>query len=328
MKITVLLVLMSFLVFQLSAQKPIMYDSLIHYDTTNGMIIQSPITFVMNDSADREYFMIDTTQSNNIWQYAKVNKPGFAQLNTIALTTDSVNNYSKNDTSSFIFKIIFNTNTGGFAYFGSLGITLHHKYQTDSLNDGLMFEFYDFYSHKWSSYFNVISSNTYNFLVLNRDSTYNWGGYYPASPLSGNSILFHNSRLAFGEPGVKATVDSVLLRFTFVSDSINTNKAGWLIDEIMIEANNFRTGSVRECKLASDSYLSYVDDNQLVINSLLQENRQADFVLFDMLGREIIINEVHYGINTFNLSNLPAGYYIVKVKNQAGVYTKKIFIGK
>ena len=58
MKKTVLLVLMSFLVFQLSAQKPIIYDSLVHI--SNGQIIQTPIWFDLNDSTDRAYFMIDT----------------------------------------------------------------------------------------------------------------------------------------------------------------------------------------------------------------------------------------------------------------------------
>ncbi len=60
----------------------------------------------------------------------------------------------------------------------------------------------------------------------------------------------------------------------------------------------------------------------------MQENKYSDFTLFDMLGREIIVDEIHYGVNSFDVSKLPGGYYIVKAKNQAGVYTKKLFIGK
>ena len=317
----------SFAIFflNLAAQKPILYDSLLYIDSS-GLRIQTPITFDLNDSADRAYFLIDTTQTNNIWQYAKVNKSGFAQSNTIMLTTDSIANYPVNDTSSFMFKIIFSTMNSTLKDFVSLGITLHHKFETDSLTDGLRFESYDFYSHQWQDLFLISSSNTW--LFANRDSCYNWGGYYLADPLSGNASQFHYSRLAFGIPGVKGSVDSVLLRFTFVSDSINTNKPGWLIDKIIIEANNFMTGSVNECKLAQNDYLSYIDGNKLIINSLLQENRQSDFSIFDMMGREILIDEVHYGINYFNVSSLPTGYYIVKVKNQAGVYTKKVFIGR
>jgi len=75
MKKSILIILLSFIVFQLSAQKPIIYDSLFQI-TTNGQIIQKQIWFDLNDSADREYFIIDTSQANNSWQYAKVNKPG------------------------------------------------------------------------------------------------------------------------------------------------------------------------------------------------------------------------------------------------------------
>ena len=322
MKKLVLIVLMNFFIIQLFAQKPIMYDSLFYFDTT-GMSHQTPIVFDMSNPADQQYFVIDTSQSNNIWQYAKVNKPGFAQLNTIALTTDSVANYSVNDTSSVLFKIIFSTMNTTIHDFTSLGITLHHKYQTDSLHDGLRFEFFDAYSQTW-----LPGTWGLKNLVLNRDSSYNWGAYYMADPLSGNQAAFHYSRLAYGEPGVKGSIDSVLLRFTFVSDNIQNNKAGWLIDSIIIEAGMFITGGFKECKLAQNNYLAYIDGNKLIINSLLKENRQSDFTLFDMMGREILIDEVRYGLNAIDVSSLRAGYYIVKVKNQKGVFTKKLFIGK
>jgi hypothetical protein len=320
MKKSLLIILINLIVFQLSAQKPIMYDSLFYFDST-GMSHQTPIVFDMSNPADQEYFVIDTSQVNNIWQYAKVNKPGFAQLNSIALTTDSVANYPINDTSSFIFKIIFSTMNTTLHDFISLGITLHHKYQTDSLHDGLRIEYYSFFNHEW-----VNGTWGLQNLVVNRDSSYNWGNYYIADPLSGNQVAFHYSRLAYAIPGVKGSVDSVLLRFTFVSDSIQNNMAGWLIDSIMIEANCFCTGGFNECKLAQNDYLAYYDGNSIIINSLLAENRKSDFTLFDMMGRELLIDEIHFGINTINVDNLPTGYYIVKVKNQAGVFTKKILI--
>ena len=322
MKKILFFALMIFSLLQISAQKPIIYDSLFYIDAT-GQRIETPITFDLNDSSDRAYFLIDTTQSNNIWQYAKVNKPGFAQLNTFALTTDSIANYPINDTSSFIFKIQFvSYPLQMYSELNSLGITLHHKFETDSANDGLQLEFYNAYTDEWELANNMSSSVFW--LIKNTDSTYNWDD----GLLSGTALQFHNSRLAFGAPGVKNSIDSLLLRFTFYSDNIDNHKAGWLIDKIIIEANTFMFGGVHECKLAQNDYLSYVDGKQLIINSLLQENRQADFTLFDMLGREVIIDEVHYGLNSFDVKDLPSGYYIVKVKNQAGVYSKKLFIGQ
>jgi hypothetical protein len=321
MKKIVLILLFSFLVFQLSAQKPIIYDSLVRI-TTNGDVIQKQIWFDMNDSTDREYFIIDTTQANNIWQYAKVNKPGFAQLNSIALTTDSIADYPINDTSSFIFKIQFvSFPSQMYSQLNSLGITLHHKFETDSAKDGLQLEFYNAFSHKWELA-SQISSSVF-WLMKNSDSTYNWDD----DLLTGTALQFHNSRLAYGELGVKASIDSLLLRFTFYSDSIDNHKAGWLIDSIMIEANSFRIGGgFNECKLAQNDYLAYYDGNSIIINSLLAENRKSDFSLFDMMGKELLIDEIHFGLNSISVDNLPTGYYIVKVKNQAGVFTKKILI--
>jgi hypothetical protein len=320
MKKSVLILLLSFIAFQLSAQKPILYDSLFYFDST-GMSHQTPIVFDMSNPADQEYFVIDTSQVNNIWQYAKVNKPGFAQLNSIALTTDSIADYPINDTSSFIFKIQFvSFPSQMYSQLHSLGITLHHKFETDSAKDGLQLEFYNEFYHKWELASQM--SGSYFWLVKNSDSTYKWDD----DLLTGTALQFHNSRLAYGEPGVKASVDSLLLRFTFVSDSIDNHKAGWLIDSIMIEANYFRFGGFNECKLAQNDYLAYYDGSQIIINSLLAENRKSDFSLFDMMGRELLIDEVHFGINSISVDSLPTGYYIVKVKNQAGVYTKKIFI--
>ncbi|RLD63255.1 MAG: hypothetical protein DRI84_09895, partial [Bacteroidetes bacterium] len=261
-----------------------------------------------------------TTQANNIWQYAKVNKPGFANTNSIVLTTDSVQNYPINNESSFMFKLKYSSNGGGIF---SLGITLHHKYRTDSLNDGLTLEYLDRYSQTWKPGRDMFSE----YLYFVGDSSYNWDGFFDGDLLGGRVDSLQYARLAFGSAVVKGGVDSLILRFTFRSDSIDTHKPGWMIDKIMIEQNFFSIGSVHECNLAQDSYLAYFDGDRLIVNSLLQENRQSDFTLFDMLGREIIIDEVHYGLNSIDVTNLPSGYYIVKIKNQAGVYTKKLFIG-
>ncbi len=92
------------------------------------------------------------------------------------------------------------------------------------------------------------------------------------------------------------------------------------------KSNSFISGGFKECKLAQNDYLSYVEGSQLIINSLFQKNKQADFSLFDTQGREIINDVVYFGINTFDVGNLPAAFYLVKVKNQGGVYTQKIFI--
>ncbi len=319
MKKALLSIAFSFIIVNILAQKPILYDSLAYTDS-NWVVHQTPRTFDLSDSADREYFLIDTTQANNIWQYAKVNKPGFANTNSIVLTTDSVQNYPINNESSFMFKLKYSSNGGGIF---SLGITLHHKYRTDSLNDGLTLEYLDRYSQTWKPGRDMFSE----YLYFVGDSSYNWDGFFDGDLLGGRVDSLQYARLAFGSAVVKGGVDSLILRFTFRSDSIDTHKPGWMIDKIMIEQNFFSIGSVHECNLAQDSYLAYFDGDRLIVNSLLQENRQSDFTLFDMLGREIIIDEVHYGLNSIDVTNLPSGYYIVKVKNQAGVYTKKLFIG-
>ena len=84
---------------------------------------------------------------------------------------------------------------------------------------------------------------------------------------------------------------------------------------------------VHECKLADDAYLAFVDGDYLVVNSLQKENREADFWLYNAEGKEVLSGKIHFGINQIKTSGLPKGTYLLKVKNQRGVFVRKVLIG-
>ncbi len=323
--------LLSFFLLDLSAQKPIIYDSLFVPGTIDKF---RPMVFSMADTSAQAYFLIDTMRPNNIWQYAKVNKPGFAQTNYTVLTTDSVADYPVNDTSYVLFSIAIDNSMYSKYSFISFGITLHHKYRTDSLHDGIAIEFYDTFMHNWEKLKGYYANIGTPLLTCNYDSSYNWNGYLSTAynvPKGGTKLQAEYARLAFGlsaRKGSKGVTDTLLFRLSFWSDSVDTHKEGRLIDTIIIESNFFIIGNVQECKLTPNAYLAYYDNGSIVINSLETENRKAEFTLYDMAGRAVLYDRVVYGINMINVKDIPSAYYIVHIKNQRGVFTKKIFIGQ
>lgn len=258
--------------------------------------------FDLNDrDTTNKYFYIDTTQSSNIWQLGTPSKIVFdsAYSQPLALVTDTINTYQNNNTSSFSFIVWTNCNWSGIYFM--------HRFNTDTLSDGCVIEY------------SIDGGTTWNNII---NSTYSvWSLYSNSDTIASNSNKPGFSGTS-GWTGVAIegfTIDTVVeYRFTFTSDSINTNKDGWLIDNIIIQnawysdVNEIKeNSSIRIFPNPTSNFISIQTENNIKFKSA---------EIKDILGKTILTSTN----TTIDLSKFEAGIYFVEVTTDEGKYVKRI----
>jgi len=208
-------------------------------------ILYSPEQILYFTSFENNYsfLRIDSTQSSNIWQVGKPRKLIFdsAYTQPFALVTDTVNPYPVNNRSSFEIKL--KRPDTAFCW-STMTLSFLHKYETDSLYDGGYIEIsYD----GGINWINVIEDTTLilkNLYFYKKSDTINGG----CAAFSGNSKKWNPISIIWerGSGIAQYTIDFVIIRFSFVSDSIDSGKSGWLIDELLLLVSNGCTGSINE----------------------------------------------------------------------------------
>lgn len=164
---------------------------------------------------------IDTVlHPNNIWQIGSPQKniinSAYSAPNVII--TDTINSYPINDTSEFIFKHI---DQGGYSTPHSAELAGYYKVNSDSLND---YGTIEISLDKGATWINLVTDTVYN-------SHYYW--FTPKPILTGNSNGWQNFWVSLAGLGSAFNVnwqDTILLKFTFISDSIADTLDGLAYD--------------------------------------------------------------------------------------------------
>lgn len=150
---------------------------------------------------------IDTTNEANIWQVGQPQKSVFNPTlsPTKAIVTDTVNTYGTNDTTSFIIH---------YATYNCPNMGGYYAVDSDSLTDYGMIEISMDFGQTWVD---ALDTNVFN----------------PEKPiLTGNSNGWQFFELDFGSFTQNNYEDTLLLRFTFISDSIDTGRDGLMFDNL------------------------------------------------------------------------------------------------
>ena len=276
---------------------------------------------------------IDPSPNNN-WQIGMPSKTFFnaAHGGAKAILTDTINSYTPNDTSVFIYTI-----RNPYTWTCYTSMEYWHKYDTDTLTDkGMIDASYDggnswiavsdtsnvspWGSEFWWDYdfhettgnythHNLITSGKSDGWILSR---FNWQWWIP---VKSDSII--------------APPDSLMIRFTFIADAIETNKEGWMIDDILTYSADWQQCSGiedqnREKKIS-------ISPNPFTSQTILKADflfNNATITIYNFAGQAV---NYFAGItgHTFTLSrdNLPSGFYylVVKEKNKM-IVTEKIII--
>ncbi len=182
-----------------------------------------PHDYIIDFESGIGYISIDTASNpNNVWQIGQPLKTLFdtAYSGTNAIVTDTLNPYPINDTSSFTLTHVrsYKPLWGGNTFY----LNFWYKIDTDSAGDYGMVEMSNDGGMTW---IDILTQAT-NFGAQ-------WIGPLPS--LSGQQAGWQYFSLEAGTLSYMGAInDTVLYRFTFISDSIQNNYEGWMIDEISI----------------------------------------------------------------------------------------------
>jgi hypothetical protein len=173
---------------------------------------------------DSIYLSIDTTDTNNVWQIGKPQKTLFDSAFSLpnAILTDTINSYPVNDTSVFY---VWYTN---HLQFWSPILHFRFKINADSLNDYGIIEASPDSGQTWV---NITNNNNYGWDI----TSFSQGNWIASDsiPFTGTSDGWYVFELGmYSWDNDFGYNDSILYRFTFISDNIETNQEGWIIDNI------------------------------------------------------------------------------------------------
>lgn len=250
---------------------------------------------------------IEIENSNqNTWQIGKPQKAVFNSSATLpnALVTDTLKPYPINNSSSFQFAIVPWTN------WGILAIQWKQKLDMDQGLDGGKIEFSVDAGVTWKNAFN--NPRVYNFYgyeTANVDTLPNGDFVF-----SGTDSLWRDIWLCYDMSWLSMN-DSILIRFTFTSDSINNNKEGWMIDNVLAHTTIIHT-VVSEVK--PDKYMNvYPNPSSDLIYIEIQKLKE-----FHIIEKMILVNSAGQIIDEW--SNLPTKFFINAKKYANGHYYLKI----
>lgn len=303
--------------FYSNAQIEYGYSGLLSHDSCN-----------FNSSWSR--LKIDLTNTNNDWVIGSTNKPFFGQANSLpnAIMTDSLNPYSPNNLS--YFDIGFSAWDGsGFPY--NMYIQFDHKYETDTLVDGGFITLSYDSGQTWVNAINDSSSVVlFNWPYINAQNLYTISdtlingnfGYSGTSDWK-TTIL----QWIWALPVKYISTDSLIIRFNFISDGNQTNKDGWIIDNIVV-------GDV--------DMGSSIQENKNAFESSIFPNITSNYFQFKTsVGKPIDLIEITSiaGVKCISIANpnpeekisiinLPSGIYFVTLLSKGKYSTNKLIINK
>lgn len=169
----------------------------------------------------------DTISSQNYsWQIGQPSKGVFNSAYSVpnAIVTDTLNPVPANDTSTF-YLIHQRDNTGPFHIFG---LSFWYQLDGDSTDFGRI---------------EVSPDGGINWIdMLTQDSIYQFYWMLPKPTLSGSTIgweafsvnMENWASAQWGFP-ILMTADTILFRFTYITDSSSTAHDGWIIDNFHLE---------------------------------------------------------------------------------------------
>ncbi len=122
--------------------------------------------------------------------------------------------------------------------------------------------------------------------------------------------------------------DSLIVRFIFKSDSIQTNKEGWLIDNIVFNGYEI-IGDISYITLGREKVKLYPHPVKefFTIEFDNTNNNTFTFEIFDNMGKQIIIKKsIRTNKIKVNKLNISKGIYFYKLYSNEKILTGKILI--
>jgi hypothetical protein len=262
------------------------------------------------DGADTGMYslpLVIDTASSNIWQVGSPQKTIFDSASSLpnALVTDLMNAYPINNTSSFGFVL----NNQMFVGFPIMALHWIQKLDMDHGYDGGIIEYSVDSGITWQN-------------VINNPYVYNFYGYDSANvdTLLNGEYAFTGTDTSWKDIWLCFDYNFVMLhnifefRYTFKSDSVDTGKEGWMIDNFGAHVTIFHT--IKEEK--QKEYLRvYPNPTTGIVH--IEAQKIDDFHIINSME---LIDATGAVVEKFGVS--PTKFWINLDKHKNGLYYLKI----
>jgi hypothetical protein len=298
--------------------------------SATGQVIEGlpkdSVSFSTADTAFQHYYYPDTA-AVPLWQIGRTTKSFFTAdtSGVIAIMTDTLNYYRTNADNYFVLDLPDSLNTI---------ISFWHHYETDSGRDGGTVEYSidggltwenivgDCHTEEESPLYGICTDNFYH-----ADDTLTNG-----VPAFSGSRHGQFSRLQFYKaiPVLLAFPSECpervgLLRFRFISDTTSDTLAGWMIDSVKIEYDNYYYGGSVHSVPGDQPFLPFPNpstDGRFVFPALHNQMNYT-IVLRDAFG-SIVFTRAY--AQQMDFSQLPPGLYFFSVSDSVNTYSGKIVL--
>ena len=247
-------------------------------------------------------YKIDTSYTISNWHICKPNKQTFnsAFSAPFAILTDSTGPYRVNDTSSFTVQLTDYSQCWCMPMIGAF-----YKMESDSLTDFGLIEL---------SIDNGLSWNN----ILSNEVIPDWSWFTPKPILTGRISEWTEFFALL--PNIENT-DTLLFRFTFISDSVQTDKAGWILDDIKLLIHTEGTPEI-EIKNEVRTFPNPANNSIIISNSAFQNGLSIS--VYNIQGQLLFNHPMQQAKTEIDISQFENGVYFVRVFGTNTNIVKKI----
>lgn len=275
---------------------------------------------------------ISITGGTNSWQVGTPNKSVFnSSLSlTNSIVTDTTNTYPNNDTSVFI--AVFGPPVA--SYLGSyfpFEINFNHRFNTDTLIDAGRIEISFDGGNTWINGLNDEYTSHY-YPHFNQHYFDNDGStYYDSINISGNSNGWVHSIIGkdvgwWGMDNWSLNIDSIIVKFTFLSDGIDNFKDGWQIDDLCLKYWE-QLMSIEENESAIQMIIS---PNPFASHTTIHTNlelKDGSLTIYNKFGQALrTIKHLSGQTNELILEDIKPGLYYIQLSQEKKIIAIKKFI--
>lgn len=272
----------------------------------------SPVTF--DDTSWHAHIIIDPVQNrNNLWQVGHPQKNLLTSAVSYdkSIVTDTINSYPVNDTSSFEFICPY-ISTNGYPY--HVELSGFYFINTDTLKDYAKIEVSFDHGSTWIDFLNDPAYAAYRGMGTKpvfSGNTSTWR-YFSLDlfPL----IVHENFQLG----------DTLRCRFSFVSDSIQTNKDGAAFDDIAFTVFTEGVSDPKYSDLVS-VYPNPANNHIVLRNDAKAKLSKLSADIYDITGKLWYHNEA-YSWETIATDRFPNGSYLIRFSDGKNVGMKKLLV--
>ena len=260
----------------------------------------------------------NVTNSNCAWQVGQPSKTVFTSSHSVpnSIVTDTLNPVPPNDTSIFYLKHARDNITMPFHVF-----VLHFWYQMngDTTDFGTI-EISPDTGHTWIN-------------VLTEDTSFQMDWEYPKPTLKGSTsgwqsfdlnMMTWASATNWGFPilPIYMTADTILFRFTYITDSSSVPHDGWIIDDFFLEDWAEGIEAIENNRLISISP-NPTSDEIRIHRTKSSDNERVQILNY---AGQILIEDLHFKEETINVGYLPNGIYLLKYSDTKNFSIQKFII--